>query len=59
MAEYGKLKQRLDRGEVIILDGAVGTQLQLMGAPNDPYCWSALANYSHPYTARKMHEDYI
>jgi S-methylmethionine-dependent homocysteine/selenocysteine methylase len=30
-----------------------------MDAPNDPYCWAAIANHTHPYTVRKMHEDYI
>ena len=35
MANYQDLKDRLDRGEVIVLDGAVGTQLQAMGAEKD------------------------
>ncbi len=59
MIMYQEVKERLERGEVIRLDGAVGTQLQAMGVPMDPYCWAAIANYSHPYTVRKMHEDYI
>ena len=59
MVKYQDLKERLDRGEVVILDGAIGTQLQAMGVPMDPYCWAAIANYTHPYTVRKMHEDYI
>lgn len=56
---YQTLKERLDQGDVIYLDGAVGTQLQAMGVPLDPYCWAAIANDTHPYTVRKMHEDYI
>jgi S-methylmethionine-dependent homocysteine/selenocysteine methylase len=59
MVNYQDLKARLDRGEVIRLDGAVGTQLQSMGVPMDPYCWAAIANHTHPYTVRKMHQDYI
>jgi methionine synthase I (cobalamin-dependent) len=59
MPEYKELKARIERGEILILDGAVGTQLQALGAPNDPYCWAAIANHTHPYTVRKMHEDYI
>jgi S-methylmethionine-dependent homocysteine/selenocysteine methylase len=59
MSDYGELKSRLERGDVIRLDGAVGTQLQAMGVPMDPYCWAAMANHTHPYTVRKMHEDYI
>jgi S-methylmethionine-dependent homocysteine/selenocysteine methylase len=59
VVNYQDLRERLDRGEVVILDGAIGTQLQAMGVPMDPYCWAAMANHSHPYTVRKMHEDYI
>ena len=59
MSNYQALKSRLDQGDVIKLDGAVGTQLQAMGVPMDPYCWAAIANHTHPYTVRKMHEDYI
>lgn len=56
---YANLKDRLINGEVILLDGAIGTQLQAMGVPMDPYCWAAIANHTHPYTVRKMHEKYI
>ena len=59
MVKYQDLKERLNAGDVIKLDGAVGTQLQAMGVPMDPYCWAAMANHTHPYTVRKMHEDYI
>jgi methionine synthase I (cobalamin-dependent) len=59
MPEYGDLEERIDKGETIILDGAVGTQLQAMDVPNDPYCWAAIANHTHPYTVRKMHEEYV
>jgi S-methylmethionine-dependent homocysteine/selenocysteine methylase len=59
MPKYRDLKERIDRGETIILDGAVGTQLQAMEVPNDPYCWAAIANHTHPYTVRKKHEEYI
>jgi len=37
------LKERIARGEVIILDGATGTELQRRGAPMDELCWSATA----------------
>ena len=59
MAAYSDLKSRLDNREVILLDGAVGTQLQATGVPMDPYCWAAIGNHSHPNTVRKMHQDYI
>ncbi len=59
MANYGELKSRMDQGEVIILDGAIGTELQTMGAPMDPASWCGPANYTHYATVRLMHQRYI
>ena len=59
MADYGTLKARLHGKEIVLLDGAIGTQLQATGVPMDPWCWAAIGNHSHPNTVRKMHEDYI
>jgi 5-methyltetrahydrofolate--homocysteine methyltransferase len=59
MADYQDLQNRIDGGEVIILDGAIGTQLQAMGVPMHPICWCAEALYTHPYTVIQMHERYI
>ena len=59
MTNYQNLKSRIDDGEVIVLDGAVGTELQSMGAPMDPAAWCGVANYTHPATVRQMHERYI
>ena len=35
MSDYSNLRRRLEDREVIILDGAIGTQLQSMGVPMD------------------------
>lgn len=59
MSEYGKLETRLVEREVVILDGAVGTQLQQMGVPMNNRAWAAIALESHPTTVRFMHENYI
>lgn len=59
MADYSSLKARLHDREIIILDGAVGTQLQATGVPMHPHCWAAIGNHTHPSTVQKMHEDYI
>lgn len=53
------LRQRLDRGEVIVLDGAMGTELERRGVPMDDAAWSAAALITHPDTVREVHEDYI
>ncbi|MDP6070207.1 MAG: homocysteine S-methyltransferase family protein [SAR202 cluster bacterium] len=59
MTQFEKLKSRIDSGEVIILDGATGTELQRRGAPMHGVCWSATALSTHPEIVRETHEDYI
>jgi S-methylmethionine-dependent homocysteine/selenocysteine methylase len=54
-----ELQQRLDRGDVVILDGAMGTELQWRGVPMDGVAWSALALASHPEIVRQVHADYL
>lgn len=53
------LLQRLDRSEVVILDGAMGTELEKRGAPMDDASWCAAALVTHPDMVREVHEDYI
>jgi homocysteine S-methyltransferase len=59
MAGYADLKGLLERGEVVLLDGAVGTELQEMSVPMDSTAWAAAALSTHPYTVRQMHERYV
>jgi homocysteine S-methyltransferase len=53
------LPERLERGEVIILDGGMGTELEKRGVPMDSTVWSGAAVLSHPDYVREIHEDYI
>lgn len=55
----GRLDERLARGDVVILDGATGTELERRGVPMDVQAWSATANLTHPDVVRGLHEDYI
>ena len=59
MTDYQNLKTRLDRGDTVILDGAIGTQLQDMGVPMDPVAWCGPANVTHPASVVQMHERHI
>ena len=59
MSGYESLAKKFADKEVVILDGAVGTQLQAMGVPMNTFAWAAEALHSHPFTVRRMHEDYI
>ena len=53
------MQQRLASGEILILDGATGTELQRRGVPMHDEAWSAAAIVTHPDTVRAVHEDYI
>ncbi len=53
------MQQRLDGGEVVILDGATGTELEKRGVSMDDAAWDAAALATHPDTVREVHEDYI
>ena len=59
MSEYANLKSRIDAREIIILDGAIGTQLQSMGVPMDQTAWASAAfgnpSVYHQTDARELH----
>ncbi len=59
MPAYQDLQDRIDRGDVIILDGAVGTGLQNLGVPMHGVAWAAAGLQTHPFTTRRLHEIYI
>lgn len=53
------LQERLARKEVLILDGATGTELERRGVPMHDVAWSAAAVLEHGDTLRAVHADYI
>src|SRR5918996_3441217 len=53
------VQERLDAGEIVILDGAMGTELERRGFPMDDVAWDAAAQATHPDLVREVHEDYI
>jgi S-methylmethionine-dependent homocysteine/selenocysteine methylase len=59
MNEYSNLERRMVDREVIMLDGAIGSRLQSMGVPMSGFAWAATALETHPFTVRRMHEQYI
>ena len=54
-----KIDRELTGGEVILLDGATGTELIRRGAAEHGEAWVALATHEVPDTLRAVHEDYI
>lgn len=56
---YAKLKTRLDHGDIAILDGATGTELQRRGIDMDPAAWCGVASLANQQTLTEIHTDYI
>ena len=56
---YQHLLTRLDAGEVIVLDGATGTELQRRGAAMDPAAWCGPATLHNDELLTDIHADYI
>ena len=56
---YDYIRDKLARGETIILDGGTGTDIQRRGVPMSSSTWCAEANVTHPEVVREVHEDYI
>ena len=56
---YLQLKQRLDAHEIIVLDGATGTELQRRGVAMDPAAWCGPATLHNDQLLTEIHADYI
>jgi len=56
---YKNLKDRLDAGEIIVLDGGTGTELQRRGAQMDPSAWCGPASLNNSELLTQVHLDYI
>lgn len=53
------IQTRLANGDVFILDGATGTELERLGAPMHSGVWCAAATGSHPHLVQQVHTNYI
>lgn len=53
------LPDRLSEDRPLLLDGALGTELDRRGIPMPPHLWSAGALLSHPDAVRQIHTDFL
>jgi homocysteine S-methyltransferase len=51
--------RRLADGEVVVIDGGTGTQLQAEGVPMDDDAWSGRASLDHAEVVQSVHEAYV
>jgi len=50
---------RLADGDLVIIDGGTGTQLQAEGVPMDDEAWSGRASLERPEVVQLVHEAYV
>jgi S-methylmethionine-dependent homocysteine/selenocysteine methylase len=56
---YQAIQSRFDNQELVILDGATGTELERRGVPMDHEAWSAPASLEHADVLEAVYLDYI
>ena len=53
------LDNKLSNNEIIVLDGATGSEIARLGGVMHSAAWCAVANKTHPEVVRQVHEGYI
>lgn len=53
------LDQKLADGGLVVLDGAIGSEIERCGGKMDDVAWCGMANRTHPDTVRRVHESYL
>lgn len=53
------LQKRLSKKEIVLIDGAMGTEILNRGVSTTLPLWSAEALLTHPQTVQQIYEDYI
>jgi methionine synthase I (cobalamin-dependent) len=56
---YDRLKYRLDKGGIVLLDGPTGTELQRRGVAMDKGAWCGPATLENADLLTEIHADYI
>jgi len=56
---YSFIKQKLDQGRIVILDGGIGAELEKSGADMDKDLWCGKCSVDNPELVKKVHENYI
>ena len=59
MSSVDRLMARAASGEVVVIDGATGTECERRGVPKLERAWNGGAALSHPDVVRQVHRDYL
>ena len=58
-AAYNIVKERMDGGELVLLDGAISTEIEKRGVVMDQLVWSGLGSKDGSDILLEVHKDYI
>ena len=56
---YQIIKDKIDNGEVILLDGGTGSEIERRGVKMNDLAWCGIAHMEQPEVVRQVHESYI
>lgn len=59
MTPYQAFMQRLQNGELMLIDGATGTEIERRGVPMVYNAWNGSGAMTHPDVVRQVHEEYF
>ena len=59
MSNYHQIFESIHSGNILILDGGTGTELEKRGVPMDPGAWCGIAALEHSNILKRIHLDYI
>lgn len=53
------IKEKLDNGEIVLLDGGTGSEIERRGVKMNDMAWCGIAHVEYPEVVRQVHECYI
>ena len=56
---YRIIKNKLDNGEIVLLDGGTGSEIERLGVEMNDLAWCGVAHMEQPEVVRQVHESYI
>ena len=56
---YRIIKDKLDNGEIVLLDGGTGSEIERLGVQMNDLAWCGIAHVEQPEVVRRVHESYI
>ena len=56
---YRIIKDKLGNGDIVLLDGGTGSEIERLGVAMDARAWCGIAHVERPEVVRQVHESYI